>query len=86
MEPVRGVSRGECTLSERQLGHICLDVHRPIAEATASAPQHLSAEIDRDDDRTTRSACEGFPGEETSPGGNVQDQARGDQVGQQSGL
>ena len=86
VEPVRGVSRGECTLSEWKLRHIRLDVHRPIAEATASAPQHLSAEIDRDDERTTRSAREGFPGEETSPGGNVQDQARGDQVGQQSGL
>jgi hypothetical protein len=80
------VSRGECTLSERKLRHIRLDVHRPIAEATASAPQHQSAEIDRDDERTTRSAREGFLGEETSPGGNVQDQAGGDQVSQQSGL
>jgi hypothetical protein len=80
------VSRRERTLSERKLRHIRRDVHRPITEATASAPQHLSAEIDRDDERTPRSAREGFPGEETSPGGNVQDQARGDQVGQQSGL
>lgn len=84
VEPVRAVSRGEHTVSKRKLGHIRLDVHRPIAEAAASAPQHLSAEIDGDDERTTRSAREGFPSEETGPGGNVQDQARGDQVRQQS--
>ena len=86
MEAIRGVSRGECVIAERQLRRVCLDVHRPRVEATASAPQHLPAEIHRDDERPSRLILDGFAGDETSPDGYIEERAGCKHVGKQTSL
>ena len=86
VEPVGGVSCSEGAVTEGKPSNVSFDIHRTVAEATTSAPQHPTAEVHSDDERIAPPGpyCPG--GEEASPCGNVQDRAFGQDVGQQAGL
>jgi hypothetical protein len=78
--------RREGAITKRKLRNVGFDVHRPGAEASSSAPQHLPTEVHCDDQRTTRAAGDCFARDETGARRYVQDRTRGEHVREQARL